>query len=112
MALPLCGACPIVGYCVVFLNKLLTQKKNLETRRSSWLVITPSTPRFICFQGLDLGVAMVAMVAMPSSFADFPLEVQVADVSEAGKATAGRMPPARPCTPQPHRTPPPCRKVT
>ena len=63
-------------------------KKNLETRRRSWLVITPSTPRFIFFQGLDLGVAMVAMVAIRVRSLSFPLEVQVADVSGAGKATA------------------------
>ncbi len=38
-------------------------KKNLDSR-ISWLVITPSTPTFIFFfQGLNLGVAMVAMVA-------------------------------------------------
>ena len=69
---------------------------------SSWLFITPSTPRFIFFQGLDLGVAMVAMVAIAVRSLIFPLEVQVADVSQAGKATAGRIAPStRPCTPQP-----------
>ncbi len=79
--------------------------KKISTRRSSWLVITPSTPRFIFFQGLDLGVAMVAMVAMGVRSLIFPLEVQVADVSQAGRATAGRIAPStRPCTPQPHRT--------
>ena len=62
--------------------------KKLETRRRSWLVITPSTPRFIFSQGLDLGVAMVAMVAIKVRSLSFPLEVQVADVSGAGKATA------------------------
>ena len=63
-------------------------KKNLEARRRSWLVITPSIPRFIFFQGLDLGVAMVAMLAIRVRSLSFPLEVQVADVSVAGKATA------------------------
>ena len=34
LSLPLCGACPIVGYCG-FLNKLLTQKKNGSSTFSS-----------------------------------------------------------------------------
>ena len=40
-----------------------------------WWVITPSTSPFFFFSRFNLGVAMVAMVAM-SSFADFPPEVQ------------------------------------
>jgi len=41
---PLCGACPIVGYCG-FLNKLLTQKKralqssNLRRQSSTWSIL-------------------------------------------------------------------------
>ena len=59
----------------------------------------PSTPRFIFSQGLDLGVAMVAMVAIRVRSLSFPLEVQVADVSGAGKATAAGSPAHTPCTP-------------
>ena len=42
---------------------------------------------------------MVAMVAIEHRSLVFLLRVQVADVSQAGTATAGRMPRSTPCTP-------------
>ena len=47
LSLPLCGACPIVGYCG-FLNKLLTQKKKEREETPRIAPRTPHTPLSEC----------------------------------------------------------------
>ena len=75
-------------------------KKNPRLAEVSWLVYHPTPPlASFFFQGLDLGVAMVAMVAIGASSAEFPPECKLLtkrDGRRRARPDAAPHAPARP----------------